>query len=166
MSDTEVTADGFRFDFSDAEHAFKFDASHDAPMKAVDIIVEFAAAYVFIEIKDYDDSDYFNVKLDGTEGEKKERRDHYRWLKGYLKYKYRDSYLYRHAEGKIDKPIYYVCLLTLDNPLNNHLAKELRKELPLGFAGGKWSMEIAASCQIVNEERWKKAFPKWHIERV
>ena len=164
----EVEVDGFKLDFTDAKSAFKFDDSHNLPMKGVDIVVEFPEAFVFVEIKDEFEPELYNVKFEGNESEEeiKSRRSHYRWLKGYLKYKYRDTYLYRHAEGNVGKKIHYICLINFETPLANHLAKELRRDLPLGLAGSKWKNEIVNSCQVVNEDRWKTSFPKWSIERV
>ena len=89
----------------DAE-ARKFDdpKSHGLSncMKAVDFIVEEADRVLFIEIKDPDDPNaeetrrkefvhkFFSGSLDND-----------------LKYKYRDTFLYRWASGGVDKPIYY-----------------------------------------------------------
>jgi hypothetical protein len=112
-----VQADGFEFCFTDALDAFVFDETdrskptfHGAPMKGVDIVAEFAEAYVYVEMKDYDDYSMYDVNIaDLTDEEKRYRQDSFRWLKNYLKYKFRDSYLYRHAEGKVEKPIHYIC---------------------------------------------------------
>jgi len=99
--------DGYTFDFSDALNAFVFDEKdtskptwHGLPMKAVDILVELKDAYLFIEIKQYDDIDEFNTLLAADEEEQKKRRDGFKWLKNYLKYKYRDTFLYRYAEER------------------------------------------------------------------
>ena len=61
--------DGFSFCFPDAVNAFKFDETdrtkdtfHGVPMKAVDIIVELKNAYLFIEIKNYDDPADYDIK--------------------------------------------------------------------------------------------------------
>ena len=61
--------DGFSFNFPDAINAFKFDERdstsnkfHGAPMKAVDAIVEFKDAYLFIEMKNYDEPADFDIK--------------------------------------------------------------------------------------------------------
>ena len=52
-----VEADGFEFRFEDALDAFVFDETdstkptfHGAPMKGVDIVAEFAEAYVYVEL--------------------------------------------------------------------------------------------------------------------
>ena len=110
-----MTVDGFDFDFMDAIDAFVFDEkdknlptyhglSH--AMKAVDIIVELENDYLFIEVKDfYSPDDY-------------EKGDCFNHLRNVLKYKYRDTFLYRWAERKIDKPVRYICLLALENALS------------------------------------------------
>ena len=130
-----VNADGFQFCFTDAIDAFVFDEKdknkptyHGAPMKGVDIIAEFDDEYVFIEVKDYSNGNISNT----IDGDIKSQKEHFKWLKNYLKYKFRDSYLYRHAEQKVEKPIRYICLLTFDNALNSRMQKSLKVELPVG----------------------------------
>lgn len=162
--------DGFSFDFTDALDAFVFDERdrskitfHGQPMKAVDIIAEFPDAYVFVEMKNFDDPETYNTKDFITKEDLKTKRDKFKWLKNYLKYKYRDSYLYRHAEQKVDKPIHYICLLTFDNPLNEIMQKTLRKELPVGKASKRWKRELVNTCYVVNVEKWNRNFPKWPV---
>ena len=169
----KVEADGFEFRFKDAIHAFVFDEKdklkatyHGAPMKGVDVVAEFADAYVYIELKNYDDSTKYNVLLSGSEEERAARKASLKWLKNYLKYKFRDSYLYRHAEQKVDKPIHYVCLMTFDNALNSHLAKQLKQELPVGKVSRRWNQSLATSCQVVNLDKWNANFPKWPAKRL
>ncbi|MFH2093464.1 MAG: hypothetical protein ABIJ31_13985 [Pseudomonadota bacterium] len=67
------------------------------------------------------------------------------------------------AEQRIDKPIYYICLLTFDNALNTFMQKELTKELPVGLASRRWKQEIVKNCQVVNIVTWNKNFPKWPV---
>ena len=162
--------DGFSFDFTDALDAFVFDERdrskitfHGQPMKAVDIIAEFPDAYVFVEMKNFDDPETYNTKDFITKEDLKTKRDKFKWLKNYLKYKYRDSYLYRQAEQKVDKPIHYICLLTFDNPLNEIMQKTLRKELPVGKASKRWKRELVNTCYVVNVEKWNRNFPKWPV---
>ncbi len=166
----KIEADGFSFDFTDAIHVFVFDEKdkskatyHGLPMKAVDIVAELSEAYVFVEMKDFDDPAMYEALSTDTEETLKEKRDHFKWLKNYLKYKYRDTYLFRHAEQKVDKPIHYICLLTFDNALNTALQKALRKELPVGLASRRWKREIVTSCQVVNIAKWNENFPKWPV---
>ena len=168
-----VTTDGFAFRFEDAMDAFVFDekdpaspAFHGAPMKAVDIVAEFEECYVYVELKDYEDPAADAIQSVADEEEKRERQNHFKWLKNYLKYKFRDSYLYRHAEGKVDKPIRYVCLINFDNALNSRMQKALKRELPVGKASRRWNRDLATSCQVVNLDKWNKNFPKWPVARL
>ena len=169
----KVDADGFSFDFTDAIDAFIFDEKdrkkstyHGQPMKAVDIVAEFNEAYIFIEIKEFHDPDMYNVALAGDDEARKVKRDHFNWLKEYLKYKYRDSYLYRHAEDKVEKPIHYICLLTFENGINVAMQKALSRELPVGMTSPRWKRELVKSCQVVNLAGWNDNFPKWQVRQV
>ena len=171
----KVEVDGFEFDFSDALAAFVFDEKDAGKetfhglshaMKAVDLVVELEQAYLFIEVKDFhapDDYDFRNSADDAQVGERRKRLDH---LREVLKHKFRDSYLYRWAEQGVDKPVHYLCLLTLENGLLAVLKKELQKQLPVGCAGPRWKTEIARSCAVLNVERWNKNFPKWPVSRL
>jgi hypothetical protein len=169
----QVETDGFSFVFTDAIDAFVFYETdktkatfHGLPMKGVDIVAEFTDAYVYVELKDYDDFLSYDVINAVTDEEKKTRQDSFRWLKNYLKYKYRDSYLFRHAEQKTDKPIHYICLLTFDNALNSRMQKALKQELPVGKPSKRWKQEIAKSCQVLNLDKWNANFPKWPVTRL
>lgn len=135
-------------------------------MKGVDIVAEFDEAYVYIELKDYDDPSICDVPSALNDDEKKSRQKSFKWLKNYLKYKFRDSYLYRHAEQKVEKPIHYVCLLTFDNALNSRMQKALKKELPVGRASRRWVQPLATSCHVVNVDKWNRNFPKWPVTRL
>lgn len=168
-----VKADGFEFQFEDALDAFVFDEKdctkptfHGVPMKCVDIIVEFEEAYVYVELKDYDDPSVYDILGAATDDEKKSRQDSFRWLKNYLKYKFRDSYLYRYAEQKVDKPVHYICLITFDNALNSRMQKSLKQELPVGKASRRWVQALAKSCQVLNLNKWNENFPKWPVTRL
>lgn len=158
-----MTVDGFDFDFMDAIDAFVFDEkdknlptyhglSH--AMKAVDIIVELENDYLFIEVKDfYSPDDYKNG-------------DCFNHLRNVLKYKYRDTFLYRWAERKIDKPVRYICILALENALISRMNKEIRIQLPLSRPVERWERSIVDSCVVLNEERWNHNFPKWPVSRT
>jgi len=169
----KIEADGFAFDFTDALDVFIFDEKdkskpkfHGQPMKGVDIVAEFENAYVYVEMKDFDDPNKYDQKLGEDENDEKSKKDNFKWLKNYLKYKYRDSYLYRHAEQEVDKPIHFICLLTFDNALNIAMQKALHRELPVGLASKRWKQEIVKSCQVVNLEKWNSNFPRWPVSRV
>ena len=159
-----IEADGFKFDFTDASDAFVFDekdrskaAFHGLShcMKAVDIIVELENDYLFVEVKNLENAtdDY-------------QQKEPFNYLLEVLKYKYRDSFLYRWAEGKTDKSIRYLCLLTLESGLITRMNKELRYQLPPGLPVTRWSNEIAKACVVLNEARWNSNFPKWPVQRI
>lgn len=164
-----VESDGYRFDFTDAIDAFKFDdhnpaspTFHGAPMKAVDIIAELPEAYLFVEVKDYDHPEAF----DSDFSKDKAHSDHFIWLLRYLKYKFRDSYLYRYAEGKVEKPVHYLCLINFDDALNTAMKKGLRSDLPVGKISKRWTKALATSCQVLNLAAWNRNFPKWPVQKV
>jgi hypothetical protein len=171
----QIETDGFLFKFEDAINVFKFDEPdrsqstfHGAPMKAVDIIAEFENEYIFVEIKNFDDPSIYNVNNINsslTADEEKGIRDSFKWLKNYLKYKYRDSFLYRYAENKVDKDIIYICLLSnFDGPLNNHIRRTLMQELPIRPVPSRWEKSIAKTCHVLNLEQWNRNYPKWQVQ--
>ena len=165
-----VDCDGYTFSFEDAIDAFKFDETdphqpnyHGVPMKAVDVIAEFEGAYIFIEMKEFDNVEEYDVSTTTDEGEKRQRNALFKWLKNYLKYKYRDSFLFRYAEKKVDKPVHYICLLNFNNALCSKMKKFLAKELPVGKKSRRWHNKIAESCQVMNMNKWETEYPKWRI---
>jgi DUF917 family protein len=166
-----VIADGYQLNFEKALSAFVFDEKsatsphfHDAPMKAVDVIAEFEEYYLFIEIKEFDNPEEFAPS--GKVGAPSEHQEHFKWLKNYLKYKFRDTFLFRYAEDKVDKPVYYLCLLNFEDALNSHMKKVLSRELPTGKASSRWSKELASKCQVINENAWRRNFPEWGLVRI
>ena len=168
-----VEADGFRFSFPDALGAFVFDEKdpraptyHGQPMKAVDLVAEFEHSYVFVEVKDFADPQRYDLLQAEVEAEGGNTRDAFNWLKNYLKYKYRDSYLFRHAEDKVDRPIHYLCLLSFNDNLNQRLQSDLRRELPVGRTSPRWVRSLAADCHVVNLKTWNQRFPNWQVTRV
>lgn len=158
-----IECDGFEFDFTDALNVFVFDETDQASanyhglsyaMKAVDLIVELENNYLFVEVKDFHDPDAY------------QGNEHFNHLREVLKYKYRDTWLYRWAENKTDKPIKYLCLLELENGLISRMAKEIRKQLPIGNAGPHWVTEISNGSAVVNYELWNKRFTAWPVVRL
>lgn len=172
----KIEVDGFEFDFSDALDAFRFDEQDTSKphfhglshtMKAVDVVVELPTDYLFIEVKDFHAvADDYNFKSAITPKQREDRQAHFNHLREVLKYKFRDTWLYRWAQGKADKPVRYLCLLTLDNAMLSVLSKELRQQLPVGLAGPNWSGALAQSCVVLNLERWNANFPQWPAVRL
>jgi hypothetical protein len=159
----KMTVDGFDFEFEDAIDAFVFDEkdknlpnyhglSH--AMKAVDLVVELENDYLFIEVKDFHKPENYS------------NGNNFNHLREVLKQKYRDTFLYRWAQNKINKPIRYLCLLTLDNALTSRMNKEIKKQLPVGRPVSRWEQAIAQSSVVVNIDRWNQNFPKWPVNRT
>ena len=171
----KIKTDGFDFEFPEALDAFCFDQKDKTDphfhglshaMKAVDLIVELPTDYLFIEVKDFfapDDYDFKGALKTAQHGERQVRFNH---LREVLKHKVRDTWLYRSAEGKTNKPIRYLCLLTLDNALLSIMSTELRRQLPAGNAGPRWTSALAQSCAVLNLERWNSSFPRWPVART
>lgn len=158
-----IEVDGFEFDFTDAIDVFVFDEKDKTKpmyhglshaMKAVDLIVELQTAYLFVEVKDFHSPEDYKG------------HDHFNHLQEILKGKYRDSWLYRWAESKVDKPIYYLCLLTLENALVSRMHKEMQKQLPPGKPVSRWKRAIAENCVVLNLERWNSRFRAWPVSRI
>ncbi len=159
---------GLEFDFPGALDVFVFDETNKGyahyhglshAMKAVDLIVELEDCYLFIEIKDFHERERYQQDTSA-----------FNFLRESLKYKYRDSWIYRWCEQGSDgpvKPIKYICLLEkLDKGLLTRLTKELKKQIPIGPAGQRWHREICKYCAVLNLELWNRKFPKWPIIRV
>ena len=113
--------------------AWKFDGeSHGLThcMKAVDIIIDFPKHYLFLEFKDPQHPNALP----------KDRERYIRKFKAGkldedLKYKYRDSFPYQWAMGRLDKPIHYFVLVADDSLSGAELmnrSDSLSRILPLG----------------------------------
>lgn len=168
----KVTADGFTFNFTDALDAFVFDEMdkqkptyHGLPMKAVDVVAEFADSYVYVEVKDFSNPKKFG-QWDSGLMVSEAKQERFNNLRESLMYKYRDSYLFRHAEGKVEKPVHYICLMGLDDAQSAFMQDELSRHLPVGQASPRWKQAIVESCHVVNMAKWNKDFPKWPVSRV
>ena len=109
---SSLTEGELEFLFEGAVSTRKFDGDDHRLthcMKAVDFIIEFVNRYLFVEVKDPQDS----------RATEKNRRE---WIEKFtsgrldhsFKYKYRGSFLYEWAAGRGDKPIVYVVLIALD----------------------------------------------------
>lgn len=174
----KVQADGFEFDFPGALEAFVFDEKDKAQphfhglshaMKGVDLVVELPTDTLFIEVKDFNAPDDYDFRFAMSDGEQKERRQRLNHLRDVLIHKFRDTWLYRWAErpaGSPDKPVRYLCVLTLENGLLGVVNKELRLHLPIRPAGPRWQRELAVNCAVLNPQRWADVFPAWTINRL
>lgn len=163
MVNVSLDCDGFQFSFSNVDDAYVFDEKnptslhfHGGFMKNVDILVEKGKNIFFIEVKDY-----------RIQGEMEIYRTPRNDLLSCLIYKFRDSYLYRFAEGmNTDKKIHYICLLELSPAVNCKMKKDLEIQLPVGKKGRRWQKSLAESCQILNMKTWNKIFQDWPVQRI
>ena len=168
-----VCADGFSFDFQNALDAFVFDEEdksepryHGLPMKRVDVMAEFHDRYIYVEVKDIGTPKKYKEPSRGGVGAKSGELDRFSALKEELKHKYRDSYLFRQAEGKVDKPIHYICLLGLDNAQCGVMRDALSKELPLGRAHSLWKDAIVHRCEVFNLRGWNSVHSDMPVTKL
>ena len=174
----KVQAGGFEFEFPGALEAFVFDEQDKAQphyhglshaMRGVDIVVELPNDTLLIEVKDFHAPDDYNFKSAVTGDQLGERRLRLHHLRDVLVHKFRDTWLYRWSErvaGAPDKPVRYLCVLTLDNGLLGVVSKELRQTLPTGRAGPRWQRELGVNCAVLNPQRWATTFPAWTLSRI
>lgn len=158
------------FDFTNAVGGLIFDQMKASlpnfhgisVMHRVDFIVEMAEAWIFVEVKDPGNPNaqtkglakFFDELNDGT-------------LSGTFVSKFIDSFVYRWAEDKVNKPIHYICLVTLEPALLLNLSDEIAKKLPpMGMPTPRWKRQLVENCQIFNIETWNENFPKWPVTRL
>lgn len=155
--------------FPEAElKVIKFDDSYthgltDCDMKAVDFIIEFSDYYVFLELKDPDDP---NARKRNIQEFIKEFKSEA--LKKNLSKKYRDSFIYRWAQDKVDKPIRYyviVCLKFLTTVDYTILTDKLKKHLPQKYPKA-WKRELTGKCVIAPLRVRNREFPNCTIRRI
>lgn len=160
-----LTEEKFRFDFPQANALYKFDERdplsptfHGVPMQAVDVIAEFSDFQLWIEIKEFQPSEIEAMKKEGNQQKKGQNVHNKAHLTNNLKHKFRDTFLYRFCENKWDKKIVYVCLTNFDDALNVFYRKELRKQIPTGFASERWNKQLLDKSLlfVVNEESWHR----------
>jgi len=153
------------FDFSDARNALQFDDTTfhgHSSMKRVDFISEHDDFYRFIEVKDPDlpaatEEDKANFLVNLNSGK----------LVNSFAGKYRDSLLFRHLEGKSNKPVDYIVLLSmssLDPAMLLNKIDLLHREIPLNH--NAWQGNSARSCVILNLEQYKIRFGEAAVRRI
>ncbi len=166
----KLTEGELEFEFNNVIDVFKFDENNiNAPnyhglshcMKGVDFIVEQPESYYFVEIKDPSHSD----ASEENKSKFKEKAVSGKLTKELVQ-KYRDTFLYRWAENKLEKPIVYICLVSLESPLVLQLMNELKRQLPEGEAGPNWQQGIVESVVVVNIDLWHRNFSHWSITRL
>lgn len=152
-----------QFDFYGAINAFKFDEQDKTSptyhglshcMKAVDFVVEYEDHYLFVEIKDPRNPNRYATPQDKTA------------LLKNLTTKFRDTFLYRWAENKLDKPVRYQCLVEVDNAQTLYLMSQLKKQLPTAKQPERWGQPLAELCAVANRATWNNNFPHIQVRRI
>jgi hypothetical protein len=159
-----------QIDFTNAIDALVFDQMDStksnyhgvARMARVDFIVEVEEAIYFIEIKD----------LENPKSQRKginqflEKINNGTLADSFAK-KYVESFIYRWAEGKVHKPIHYIGLITMEQPILDHFITEIKRKLPpMGRSVPRWKCNFVESCVVLNLETWNTLFPKWPARRI
>lgn len=156
-----IRTDGYEFDFPKAKALYKFDEPDKAQpyfhgvshaMKAVDVMVELVDRYLFIEIKRYDSGFENGHPLEDAKA----------YLINTSVTKFRDTFLYRYCEEKLDKPVIFICLIDkLDSAMLGTLRKAIGRKIPVGLPAilkerGRWKRPLLedGKCLVVNEQRW------------
>ena len=164
---TLLTEGDLQIEFDDANSGRKFDDEYGLShcMKAVDFIVEFEDRYLFIEFKD---PQHPRATADSrSEFVEDFKRGN---LDDDLKYKFRDSFLYEWASGRVDKPVYYFVLIAVED-LNARdstaRTDALRREIPIyGPGSNPWIRPLVSDCATFNLESWNRRFPRYQVRRL
>lgn len=160
---TTVREFDLELSFPGATNVVHFDDDHyhaSSTVQRVDFIAEYDEQHLFIEIKDPDiptaqDPGAFFQKVNSGK------------LVQSLAGKFRDTLFFRSAQGKNDREIRYLVLLSmnsLDDALLISKQDELRKAIPIRH--GDWAQACAASCIILNFEQWKNKFGEQSLRRI
>ncbi|WP_430640072.1 hypothetical protein WH8501_30895 (plasmid) [Crocosphaera watsonii WH 8501] len=165
-----LTEGDLRIEFTDALNGFVFDQMDSnlpnyhgiGQMSRVDFIVELKEELFFIEIKDPSNP---NARKEAIEKFLKQLEND-KLADDFTK-KFLDSFIYRWAEKEVNKPINYIILFTLDQPLLDNLQDKIKQKLPpMGKNPPRWKRKFHKICLVVNIETWKGLFPKWPIRRI
>lgn len=163
-----IIVDGYEFDFPEAIDLFKFDETDKLAgnhyhgvscFKAVDVMAEFPNKYVWIEIKSYDDDEIKQMLKEKRFPQKSDELHIRNWLRNNLIRKFRDTFIYRYCENKLDKQIFYICLLNFDDALLVSFKKDLKQMLPEGLKRpSRWVRPMIDSnhVMVVNEAAWNR----------
>lgn len=175
--DKRMEKDGYVFDFSDdIVDIISFDENEKLlcdGMKSVDIIAEFPNEYLFLELKKYKDRNIDfkcplwkeakvvsncpllkNERISGLASINRIAKD--------LRQKYFDTFLYRHINGRNDKPISYICVAEgCDSALTTRLKDKVSIILPLKRKmikeNDEWNYFILKNFAVVNVKSWNNS---------
>ena len=133
-------------------------------MKIVDFIVEESDHESFIELKN----------LEHTRARETNRKAFIsEFISGksdrYMKYKYRDTFLYEWASRSFKKPILYWVIVAIETLTPAELSRRtdaLRRKLPNGQPSAAWNRPIASNCVMFNIETWNRQLPYFPLSRI
>lgn len=149
--------------FQEAKQVIHFDdaAYHGASTaKRVDFIAEYDGRDIFVEVKDPDDP---SAKNPAAFEKKLQSGNLVQSLSG----KFRDTRFFRSLQGKGDREIIYIALISmakLEPALILAKQDELKRSIPLSHAD--WQRDCAASCIVLNVAQWKKQFGDQSLRRI
>ena len=144
-------------------------------MKAVDFIVEEPERTLFIEFKDP------KIPLEECEDPKtlrarKQARKEFiaKFTSGGLdqdlKYKYRDSFLYEWASGRMYERIHYWVLIGIDELTSSDLGRrtdDLKGKLPASVPSRvAWKHRIVHDCLVLYIDAWNNRLPDYPVSRI
>lgn len=132
-------------------------------MKAVDFVVELPHLYLFIEFKD-------------PEHPSAIQQDRQAFLQSFysgrtndeLVEKFRDSFLYEWASGRVFKPVRYYVLIAISALTDANLqasTEDLRRKLPV-TGSNSWRRPIAQNCAVLNLASWNSLLTNFPVSRV
>ncbi len=132
-------------------------------MKAVDFVVEEQDRVLFIEFKD----------PDHPHAKNKDRKKFEEFLQSGglvsdLVGKYRDSFLYRWAEGKGVERVVYCVLIAMERLEKAQLlamTDELKRRLPVQ-GPKRWRRQIAVDAKVFNLASWNTYFARYPVTRI
>ena len=169
MTDFTFSEEDLELEIRRVVDARKFDdsPSHGLShcMKAVDFIVERPDSYLFIEFKDpQDPKAKVQARKEFSRNFKRGKLDED------FKYKFRDTFLYEWAAGRVDKPVDYLMLIALDSLTVTELGTrtvELQRKLPLENPNpGMWIRPLVRSCTVFNIASWNSKFSDLTVTRL
>lgn len=147
--------------------AYRFDGEDHGMshcMKAVDFILDTPGARIFLEIKDPDAAISPQTPLEYAE------KLYVGKLDTDLVYKYRDSWLYLHANNRVrKKPYYYFILLGLSTISTDSISRRsnaLQQKTSLEGPSGSWVRPFVDQVFVFNMASWNRNFPQFPAVRV
>lgn len=130
-------------------------------MKAVDFVVEFERSRLFLEIKDPE-----HPRAQPSDQGSFVREFQSSQLDGDLVQKYRDSFVYEWACGRLGKPVHYWVLVGIDSlGAPDLLARTdaLKSRLPCGTATESWLRPVVTDCRVFTPGSWNRTLPDGYM---